>query len=99
MTNGIWEYVNITTAGGSYLMAVNGADSALLYNGATWTNPAITGVTSSTLCNITLFKNRLWFIEQYTLKAWYLPTSSIGGAAQYIDMSSIAKFEIGRAHV
>lgn len=92
LTNGIWEYVNITTAGGSYLMAVNGADSALLYNGATWTNPAITGVTSSTLCNITLFKNRLWFIEQYTLKAWYLPTSSIGGAAQYIDMSSIAKF-------
>ena len=92
LTNGIWEYVNITTAGGSYLMAVNGADSALLYNGTTWTNPAITGVTSSTLCNITLFKNRLWFIEQYTLKAWYLPTNSIGGAAQYIDMSSIARF-------
>ena len=92
LTNGIWEYINITTAGGSYLMAVNGADSALLYDGATWTNPAITGVTSSTLSNITLFKNRIWFIEQYTLKAWYLPTSSIGGAAQYIDMSSIAKF-------
>lgn len=92
LTNGIWEYINITTAGGSYLMAVNGEDSALLYDGATWTNPAITGVTSADLCNITLFKNRIWFIEQYTLKAWYLPTSSIGGAAQYIDMSSIAKF-------
>jgi len=92
LTNGIWEYINITTAGGSYLMAVNGEDSALLYNGTTWTNPAITGVTSADLCNITLFKNRIWFIEQYTLKAWYLPTSSIGGAAQYIDMSSIAKF-------
>jgi hypothetical protein len=92
LTNGIWEYINITTAGGSFLMAVNGEDLALLYDGATWTNPAITGVTSSNLANITLFKNRIWFIEQYTLKAWYLPTSSIAGAAQYIDMSSIAKY-------
>lgn len=92
LTNGIWEYINITTAGGSFLMAVNGEDSALLYDGATWTNPAITGVTSANLSNITLFKNRIWFVEQYTLKAWYLPTSSIAGAAQYLDMSSIAKY-------
>jgi len=92
LTNGIWEYINITTAGGSFLMAVNGEDSALLYDGSTWTNPAITGVTSADLSNITLFKNRIWFIEQYTLKAWYLPTSSIAGAAQYLDMSSIAKY-------
>lgn len=92
LTNGIWEYINITTAGGSFLMAVNGEDSALLYDGSTWTNPAITGVTSANLSNITLFKNRIWFIEQYTLKAWYLPTSSIAGAAQYLDMSSIAKY-------
>jgi len=92
LSNGIWEYVNVTTAGGSYLMAVNGTDSALLYNGTTWTNPAITGVSSADLCNITLFKNRIWFIEQYTLKAWYLPTSSIGGAAQYTDLSALCRF-------
>jgi hypothetical protein len=45
-------------------------------------------VTDNNLSNITLFKNRIWFIEKNTLKAWYLPTSSIGGAAQYIDLSS-----------
>jgi hypothetical protein len=28
LTNGIWEYINITTAGGSYIMAVNGVDDA-----------------------------------------------------------------------
>ena len=92
LTNGIWEYVNITTAGGSYLMAVNGADNALLYDGATWSNPAITGVTDNNLSNMTMFKNRIWFIEENTLKAWYLPTSSIGGAAQYIDLSSLCRF-------
>ena len=97
-TNGIWEYINITTAGGNYLMCVNGADKPFLYDGTTWTplddssTPAITGVSTTTLCNITLFKNRIWFIEQYTLKAWYLPTLSIGGAAQYLDMSAICKF-------
>jgi len=92
LTNGIWEYVNITTAGGSYLMAVNGVDNALLYDGATWSTPSITGVTDNDLSNITLFKNRIWFIEKNTLKAWYLPTSSIGGAAQSTDMSSVCRF-------
>ena len=97
-TNGIWEDINITTGGGSYLMCVNGVDKPLLYDGTNWTplvgssTPAITGVTTTNLCNITLFKNRIWFIEQYTLKAWYLPTSSIGGAAQYTDMSAICRF-------
>jgi len=92
LTNGIWEYINITTAGGSFLMAVNGVDDALLYDGTTWSNPTITGVTDNNLSNITLFKNRIWFIEQYTLKAWYLPTSSIGGAAQSTDLSSLCRF-------
>jgi hypothetical protein len=92
LTNGIWEYVNITTAGGSYLMAVNGVDNALLYDGTTWSTPSITGVTDNDLSNITLFKNRIWFIQKNTLKAWYLPTSSIGGAAQYTDMSSVCRF-------
>ena len=97
-TNGIWEYINITTGGGSYLMCVNGVDKPLLYDGTNWTpidggsTPAITGITTTNLCNIMLFKNRIWFIEQYTLKAWYLPTNSIGGAAQYLDMSSVCRF-------
>ena len=98
LSNGIWQYTNITTEGGSYLMAVNGVDKLLLYDGSTWlpiddsSTPAITGVATTDLCNILLFKNRVWFIEQYTLKAWYLPTSSIGGIAQYQNMSSLCKF-------
>lgn len=98
ITSAIWEYINITTAGGSYLYAVNGVDKPLLYDGTNWvaidgsSTPAITGVTTTTLGNVTLFKNRLWFIQKDTLKAWYLPVSSVGGAAQVLDLSSIAKF-------
>ena len=98
LTNAIWEYINITTTGGTYLYAVNGADKPRLYDGTSWvaidaaSTPAITGVTTTTLSNVTLFKNRLWFIQKDTLKAWYLPTSAVGGAAQVLDLSAIAKF-------
>jgi hypothetical protein len=67
---------------------VNGLDSPRLYDGATWTaitgvsTPAITGVTTTTLANVLLFKHRIWFIQKNTLKAWYLPTDSVGGVAQ-----------------
>jgi hypothetical protein len=98
LTNAIWEYINVTTTGGSYLYAVNGVDKPRLYDGTNWiaidaaSTPAITGVTTTTLSNVTLFKNRLWFIQKDTLKAWYLPTSAVGGAAQVLDLSAIAKF-------
>ncbi len=97
LSNARWEYVNVTTPGGNYMMCVNGTNKPQLYNGTTWTaidgasTPAITGVTTTTLSNITLFKNRLWFIQKDTLKAWYLPTLSVGGAAQELDLSAVAK--------
>jgi hypothetical protein len=53
---------------------------------------AITGVTTTTLSNISLFKNRVWFIQKDTLKAWYLPTGAVGGVAQVLDMSQICKY-------
>lgn len=97
LSNSRWEHTNITTAGGSYLYAANGVNTPYLYDGSTWTSitgassPAITGVTTTTLTTPTLFKNRMWFIQKNTLKAWYLPTSSVGGAAQVLDLSSIAR--------
>lgn len=97
LSNARWEYINVATAGGNFMYLVNGTDSPRLYNGTTWTAitaisaPAITGVTTTLLTNITLFKNRVWFVEKDSLRAWYLPTLSVGGVAQYIDMSAIAK--------
>lgn len=91
LSNARWEYSNITTAGGSFIMAVNGIDLAKLYNGSTWSNPSISGVSSDTLDNVTLFKNRLWFHQKNSLVAWYLPTNSIGGTAQQFDLTSVAR--------
>ena len=98
LTNSRFEHINVTTAGGSFLYACNGVDDPLLYNGTTWasingsSSPiAITGITTNKFNNVTLFKNRVWFIEKDSLKAWYLPTNSVGGAAEVLDLSSIAR--------
>ena len=90
LTNSRWQYVNITTAGGNFIEMCNGADSVYTFDGTTWTDRsgAITGVTSSTLIGINVHKNRVWFVQSGTLKAWYLPVQSITGAAAALDLSA-----------
>ena len=94
LTNARWKSNNIATSGGDFLYAANGVDKPLLYNGTTWTpidagsSPAITGVTTTLLNTPFLFQNRQWFLQNNTLKTWYLPTQSIGGAANFLDMSA-----------
>ena len=97
LTNARWQYVNFTTTGGSYLMMVNGADKLRVYKDTTWYKDGdgapydITGVNTASCSNITVFKNRIWLIQDQTLKAWYLPINAIGGAATALDMSSLAQ--------
>jgi len=97
VSNARWEYANIATAGGNFMLCVNGQDSLERFDGTTWLSitgtgtGAITGVSTSALSNIILFKNRIWFIEKNTLHAWYLPTSSIAGAASEFDLGSVAR--------
>jgi hypothetical protein len=81
-----------STSGGDFLIAVNGADSHRNYNGAAWaTAPAITGVSSSSLSFVWVFKNRLFFIQKNTMNAWCLAVDSIGGAATQISLSGVFK--------
>jgi hypothetical protein len=96
LTNARWQFTNVSTAGGNFFMAVNGTDKLLLYDGTTWEKVdavsahAITGVLTTSLINIFLFKHRVWFIEKGTLNAWYLPTDSIAGAATKFSFAGVA---------
>lgn len=96
LTNSRWQYVNNTTAGGRYIQAVNGADKMIVYDGTAWHKDGdgvpynVTGVDTATCSNISLFKSRVWLIQKNTLKAWYLPSGAIGGAANALDLSSFA---------
>lgn len=93
LTNSRWQYVNVATPGGNFIEMCNGADGVYTFDGTTWTNQSgsITGVTAANLIGINTHKNRVWFIEVGTLKAWYLPVQSISGAANALDLSSFAK--------
>ena len=97
LTNSRWQWANVATSGGNFMYVANGVNTPYLYNGTTWTSitgastPAITGVTTTTLNNPITFKTRVFFIQNNSLKTWYLPTSSVGGAANPIDISAVCQ--------
>ena len=52
LSNAKWQYVNMTTAGGNFIIAVNGVDPALIYDGTAWAFYATTQ-TAQTISTIT----------------------------------------------
>ena len=97
LSNGKWQYVNMSTTAGNYLIAVNGADKAVIYNGTYHRDGDgapydVAAVNTVDCINVNLHKNRLWFVQENSLDAWYLPTSAIGGTAVKFSLNSIAQF-------
>jgi len=172
LTNDKFQFVNFSNIGGNYLVACNGADPVLIYDGTSWikmattgtaqtissithvgnvatlttssahglitgnqitvtgatpndyngtfvitvtgattftytmaTTPSgnasvvgtytigfyVTGVNSNTFINVNLFKNRLYFTQNNSMNVWYLPTNSLGGAANVLNFGGIAR--------
>lgn len=97
LTNAQWQSTNATTGGGAFSIAVNGVDKPLYYNGAAWTAldavsvPAITGVTSTTLINVNVFKSRVWYVQKATLDVWYTAAGALTGALTKFSLGSIFK--------
>lgn len=98
-TSDRWQEAQITTSGGSFLYLVNGVDKPLLYDGSTWTpidgvsTPAITGVTTTELVHVCVFKSRLYFVIANSMEIAFLPVGQIGGAAGFLDLGSV--FRLG----
>ncbi len=95
LTNSRFQYINVATSGGNFLMAVNGADKLRGYDGSAWYidgdgSHDITGVNTNTIIGINLFKNRIWLVQKDTLNVWYMPTSSIAGAATAFPLQGVA---------
>ena len=90
-----WQFVNFGAGGGQYLVMVNGTDLMQIYNGTAWQQVtavsapiAITGIATSSFIHVQEFQGRLFFIEKNSMRAWYLPALSIGGAAVQLDFST-----------
>lgn len=80
----------ITVTGAStftYVMAVDPGGNATVMG--TYLPLAITGVDPRKLIHVNMYANRLFFIEKDSPRAWYLPVSSISGAASQLDFSAL----------
>ena len=90
LTGGDWSVVQFGTSGGTFLRAVNGVDTPLVFDGTDWgTTPAITGPDPTTLSRVWVSGNRLWFIKKDSMDAYYLPSASIGGAATLFPLGGV----------
>lgn len=96
LVNARWHYCQVSTSGGSFTMAVNGADDLLIYNGSTWykvngtsTPYAITGIATSSLIDILIHHRRVWLVQKNSMKCWYLDTDAIAGTAHSYDFAPL----------
>jgi hypothetical protein len=79
--NAVWDFVNVTTAGGAFLIGVNGTDTPIKYDGSVWSNPSYTGPPDQTkLTSVMAYKSRLYFTYKDSLSFWYGGVNAIAGA-------------------
>lgn len=50
---------------------------------------AFTGIPTSSLSYVWVYKQRLWFVEKNSLNAWYLPVDQISGAAVKFPLGGV----------
>ncbi len=92
LTSAYFQYTQIGTPAGHFILAANGEDALQLYDGTTWANSTITGgITLTDVAWLNVHQNRVWMGEKDSLKAWYLGTQAIAGAATGFDLNSVAK--------
>ena len=99
-TDGHWSTQQITNAGGTFLIGVNGVDPAWIYDGTSFATTSITfpgGASLSTadLSFVWLYAGRLFFIQKNSMSAWYLDVGAIAGELTELPLGG--SFQIGGA--
>jgi hypothetical protein len=95
-TNGKHQWTMFGDGSSNWLIAVNGVDKPAYFDGTTWTavdgasTPALTGLTTTNIIGVCVFKGRLIFIEKNSLSFWYLAAGAAGGALSEFDLSGEA---------
>lgn len=90
--SGNWIVEQFATAGGVFLIGVNGASGGFVYDGSTFSPLAVTfsgGLTTADMSHIWTYKQRLYFIRKESLDVWYLPVDSIAGGATKLPLAGV----------
>lgn len=96
-TNGEWQSINTSTAGGNFLLTCNGVDKTKLYNGSTWVSldgvstPALTGITSTDCVYLHVYQTRVYIALKNSLNFAYLGVNAIAGAASVFYLGAVFK--------
>lgn len=93
-----WTSINFQNAGGNYLLATNHGGGYYVLSAVDVTDLAkivagagagqINGVDPDNLVFLMEWKERVWFIEKNSTRAWYLPVAQITGTAAQFDFGS-----------
>lgn len=89
LTSAYWAQTQLSNVAGNYLIIVNGVDTGRTFDGTTWANWAITGVASTAISQVAVWKRRVWGVEKNTTKAWYSAADAIAGAMTAFSLSGI----------
>ena len=95
--NGTYYVIVLSPTTFGYVMAAIPVSNATTtgtyatYQGSYSINFVITGINSNKFVNVNLFKNRLYFTEENSMRVWYLPVNSIAGEALQLDFGGIAR--------
>lgn len=87
-----WEWTNFANAAGAWVIAVNGADTPIKYDGTTVTTTAFTasGLTPANLNLIMTHKRRLHMGEKNSLRVWFASSvDNISGACGELDLGPV----------
>lgn len=91
------QWVQFGDGSSNWLIACNGTDKPIYYDGTTWTavdnltSPALIGVDSTTLVAPIKHKGRLFFIQRQSLILYYLQSGFAGGTLSTFDVSAECK--------
>jgi hypothetical protein len=86
-----WSHTAFANSAGTWLVAVNGADAPVRYDGTSVTAAGFTGsgLTSSTLSLVMAHKSRLHFAEAGTLHVWFAGLDAVGGSLGLLDLGPV----------
>lgn len=95
-TSGDYSENAIVTDDLTFLLMVNGADDAAVFNGTDWstvngtsTPYAITGVDTSDLSHVWNYRNRQFFIKKGSMDAYYMDVNNAFGAATRLPLGGV----------
>ena len=99
-----WNGVNYQNVAGSFLLIANESGGYAIYNGTTWAMPSmgtgtgqVSGVDPAMIIGVSTWKERVWFVEKNSTRAWYLPAGQITGVAIPFDFGN--QYDHGGAQV